>query len=1073
MEKELHHKTRTLEVLSCIKKSRVRLSLLLLGTCATYYPVHAQNYADVGTTKTTVPIPLIRAVDETNLLALDKKAGFAKNIALQTATVSGKITDENGEGLPGVTVLIKGTTIGTATSADGSYSLAAPDGNATLVISFIGYQTQEVLIKNRSTVNVSLNVDTKALQEVVVVGYGTQKKETLTGSVSQVEGDAIAKSPSANVTASLQGRLPGLTASQRNGQPGRDDPAILIRGLGTLNDNSPLVIIDGVQRSQLGRLNPEDIESISVLKDASAAIYGARAANGVILVTTKSGSKGKADFTLTYRYALASPTKIPDVLDAATFAEVYNEGVFYRSNRDPNYTPAFLPDAIQRYRDGSDPVLYPNTDWVDEVLKPSSYQQNLNLQVNGGSENVRYLLSFGALEQDGNFRNDPTFYRQYNIRTKVDIDLTKNLTVGANIYAILNRRTYSSTIQGDNFVNILQANPTIVSRYPNGLIGPGRLGENPLLIDQRGYNEIDDNPIYSTFTASYQVPFVQGLKLDASFNYDLSNQTEKVWSLPYFFHEYNTVTGEYDQKQGTGQAAASLNNISRKWTTMLYNFRVSYDKTFLEHHHVGAMVGREQQQNTSSFVSAFRRNYLSTAIDQINVGSTAAEDKDNSGSASESAYDNYLGRLNYDFKSKYLFEFLFRYDGSQIFPEDKRYGFFPGVSAGWRLSEEDFFRNSVPFVNQLKLRASYGELGNDRVGAFQYLQSFLFGNNYVFGTNDAPGIYPGVMPNPYITWERARKTDVGLEAQLWNGKIGVDFTYWRQNRNNILVTRNLSVSNIFGFSGLPSENFGEVNSHGFELILSHGNTIGDFTYNLSGNGAYQRSEVVELDEVPPAESYQRYTGNPVGSQLYYKADGIFNTQEELDNYPHHDNTQVGDIKVVDLNGDGVIDDKDRYRVPYTAVPRYVFGLNTDFQYKNFDLNIFFQGQTGAYNYDGTAAALGGTDFANASVWRATDRWTADNPNGTKPRADAWQPGNTTFFLFDATFVRLKTVELGYTFPESILAKTNFLKSFRVFASAFNLATWSKEITWADPEFSGGFLTYPPQRLINFGASVKF
>ncbi|MBF9252264.1 TonB-dependent receptor [Pontibacter sp. 172403-2] len=1038
------------------------------------YAAQAQELPEAGTFRgTAASYILTKAAAEREPLAQQNQAGLERKSAYQTVTVTGTITDEHGETLPGVTVLLKGTTIGTSTNADGSFSLATPDGNGILIVSFIGYQTREIPINNRSTINVSLVVDTKALQEVVVVGYGTQKKETLTGSVSQVTGEEIARSPSANVTASLQGRLPGLTASQRSGQPGRDDPAILIRGVGTLNDSSPLVIIDGVQRSQLGRLNPEDIESISVLKDASAAIYGARAANGVILVTTKSGSKGKPSFTLTYTHALSSPTKVTDVLDAATFAEVYNEGVFYRSNRNSGYTPQFPADAIQKYRDGSDPVLYPNTDWVNEVLKPSSYQRNLNLQVNGGSDDVRYLLSFGALEQDGNFRNDPTFYKQYNVRTKVDIDLTENLTIGANIYAILNRRTYSSTNQGDNFINILQANPTIVARYPNGLIGPGRLGENPLLIDQRGYDKIEDNPIYSTFTASYKVPFVQGLKLDASFNYDLSNQFEKVWSLPYFFYEYNTVTGGYDKKQGTGQAAASLNDSYRKWTTMLYNFRVTYDKTFLEDHHITAMLGREQQQNTFTFASAFRRNFLSTAIDQINVGSTAAEDKDNSGSASESAYDNYLGRLNYDFKSKYLLEFLFRYDGSQIFPQGKRYGFFPGISAGWRLSEEKFFRDALPFVDQLKIRASYGELGNDRVGAYQYLQSYLFGNNYVFGTNDAPGIYPDVMPNPGITWERAKKTDVGLEAKLWKGKLGLDFTYWKQNRNNILITRNLSVSNVFGFSGLPSENFGEVNSHGYELILTHANTIDKFTYSLSGNVAYQRSEVVELDEVPPAEPYQRYTGNPVGSDLYYKADGIFNTREELDNYPHHDNTQVGDIKIVDLNGDNIIDDKDRYRVPYTAIPRYVFGLNTDFQYKNFDLNIFMQGQTGAYNYDGTAAALGGTDFANASIWRATDRWAVNNINGTKPRADAWQPGNTTFFLFDATFIRVKTIELGYSVPESILAKTKFLKSFRVFASAFNLATWSKEITWADPEFSGGYLTYPPQRVINLGGSIKF
>jgi TonB-linked SusC/RagA family outer membrane protein len=1005
-------------------------------------------------------------------------------------TVNGKVNNDKGEPLAGATVTEKGTGNVTVTKDDGSFTIQVNSDKAILVVSYVGYATKEMAVAGKENNLVfELSLSAQSAESIVIVGYGSQKKSTLTGSVSQVAGSEIAKSPSANVTSSLQGRLPGLIVNQRNGQPGADNPDILIRGTGTvpppggdfnalLNANGPLVIIDGVPRSQLGRLNPEDIESISVLKDASAAIYGARAANGVILVTTKSGSKGKADFTFTYKYALLSPTKIPDVLDAATFAEAYNEGVFYRSNRNPNYTPQFSAAAIQKYRDGSDPVLYPNTDWIDEVLKPHSRQQNLNLQVNGGSNNVRYLLSFGALEQNGNFRSDPALYRQYNVRAKVDIELVKNFTVGANIYAILNNRTSSYIDQNVNFTNILQANPTIVARYPNGLIGPGRLGENPLLMDQRGYRKIDDNPLYSTFTASYKVPFVTGLKLDASFNYDLSNQFEKVWRTPYFYHEYNTLTGNYDKKQGTGQAAASLEDIYRKWTTMLYNFRITYDRTFLNKHHIVAMVGREQQQNTFTFARAFRKNYVSTAIDQIDVGPTSAEDKDNSGGASKGAYDNYFGRLNYDFKSKYLVEFLFRRDGSQIFPDGKRYGFFPGVSAGWRLSEEDFIQNALPFVNQLKLRASYGELGNDRIDPFQYLQAFLFVVNnvpvsYVFGTTTVPGITAGVLANPNVTWERARKTDLGLEAQLWNGKLGVDFTYWTQKRNNILYRRNLSVPNTYGFPGLPFENIGKVNSAGYELIISHRNRTGLLTYSISGNVAYQKSKTVFLDEVPPAEAYQKYTGNPVGSDLYYKADGIFNTQEELDKSPHHANSQVGDIKVVDLNGDGTIDDKDRYRVPYTPIPRYVFGLNTDFQYKNFDLNIFFQGQAGAYNYDASVSALGGTDFSNASVWRATDRWTVNNPNGSKPRADAWQPGNTTFFLFDATLVRLKTVEIGYTIPESILAKTKFLKNFRVFASAFNLATWSKEVKWADPEFNGDYLKYPPQRVINFGASIKF
>lgn len=1005
------------------------------------------------------------------------------NVPLQLS-VTGKVTGESDEPLPGVSILEKGTTNGTITDPKGLFKINVAGKDAVLVFTFVGYISQEVRIGEQARINVALKPDIQSLGETVVVGYGSQKKATLTGSVSQVSGGEIVKSPSPNVSASLQGRLPGLIANQRNGQPGRDDPNIVIRGTGTvpqsgntdvfnalLSANAPLIVIDGVPRDQLSRLNPEDIESISVLKDASAAIYGARAANGVILVTTRSGSKGKADFTFTYKYALAQPTKIPDVLDAATFAEVYNEGVFYRSGRNPNYIPQYSAEAIQKYRNGSDPVLYPNTDWVKEVLKPHSYQQNLNLLVNGGTNNVRYLISFGALEQNGSFRADPTFYRQYNARIKMDVDLAPNFTIGANVYAILNKRTYSPVITNDNFVNILQANPTLVARYPNGLLGPGRLGQSPLLMDQRGYDKTDDNPLYTTFTASYKVPFIPGLRLDGSFNYDLRNSYTKIWETPYFFYEYNPNTGNYDKNQ-VPPLTASLRDRSEKWTTMLYNLRITYDKAFPGGHHIGVMAGGEQQQTSYNFVEAYRKNYLSATIPQINQGSASAADKDNAGSAGKGAYNNYFGRLNYDFRSKYLLEFVFRYDGSQIFPRGRRYGFFPGISGGWRLSEEQFMQDAFPFVNQLKIRASYGELGNDRIRAFQFLQTFS-NTSYVFGTTTAPGLTSGVLANPDVTWERAKKTDIGLEGQLWKGKFGFDFTWWMQKRRDILAQRSLSIPATFGFPGLPDINFGKVNSYGFEVILSHKNNIGQLSYNLSGNIAYQRSKVIDLDEVPPAEEYQKITGKPVLTDLYYKADGIFHTQEELDKYPHDPNTQVGDIRIADLNGDGVINDNDRYRLDYNAIPRYVFGLNTNFQYKGFDLNVFFQGQTGAYNYDGTVAALGGQDFANSSVWRATDRWTVSNPGGTRPRADAYQRGNTTFYLFDATFVRLKTAELGYSIPGSMLSRTGFIKSLRISISAFNLATWSKDVKWADPEFNGGYLNYPQQRIISFGASVKF
>lgn len=995
------------------------------------------------------------------------------NKALQQMKVSGTVVDAiTGEFLPGVNVIVKGSTRGSTTDIDGKFIIEVNRGEI-LQFSYIGYLNEEVTIAEQTTVDLKMSPDIKNLEEIVVVGYGSQKKGTLTGSISNIAGKEVAKSPASNFSNSLVGKLPGLTVNQRNGEPGRDDPNILIRGRGTLSSDpnklnnvaAPLIIIDGVERSLMSRLNPDEIESVSVLKDASAAIYGARAANGVILITTKNGATGKPVFNFTYNYAFSSPTKIPEMLDAATYAEVFNEG------SSGTYSDA----AIQAFRDGSDPILYPNTNWANEELKKYSIQKRMSLQVSGGSESVRYLLSFGNTTQDGLYKHATSDYKQYNIRAKIDVNLTKNLTVGANVSTILGYKDYPTEATWINFTNLLVANPTLVARYPNGLIAPGRLGENPLLTDQRGYNKIEDVPIYSTFTAAYKIPFIKGLKIDGSFNYDISNQFEKLYKKPYYYYEYNVITQKYDYKQGTGASTVELTDTYNKWTTMLFNFKITYEKTF-NRHNIKAMVGQEQQKNRNTWARAYRKNFVSPAIDQINVGSSASADKDNGGSMSENAYNNYFGRLNYDFASKYLVEFLFRYDGSPIFPEGKRYGFFPGISVGWRMSEEGFIRNNFPFVNQLKLRASYGEVGNDRVDSYQYLQTYAFGSNYVFGKSDVPGISANTMPNPYITWEVAKKTDLGIEASLWDGLFGFDFTYWMENRSNILWNENLLIPATFGFSGLPDKNIGEVDNHGFELELKHRYKIGKLTYNVNGSVAFARNKIKYIAETQK-EGYetQWQTGMPIGTSLYYKSDGIFQSAEELAAYPHQTGQQVGDIRVVDLNNDGVIDDKDRYRADFSSTPEFVFGLNIGLQYKNFDLNMFFQGQTNVYNYDDQFAKLGTADFDNAVVERANNHWTVNHNSenkATMPRVRQYTPGNTDFFLYDATFVRLKSIELGYSLPKNLASKIK-LEDVRIFVSGFNVFTWAKDIKWTDPELNGNILYYPPQRIFNMGINIKF
>jgi TonB-dependent starch-binding outer membrane protein SusC len=1019
------------------------------------------------------------------LLLLSVGAAFGQNVR-----VSGRVTDEAGEALPGTSVLVKSTDNGTITDVEGNYSLNVPDEEGTtLVFSFVGYLSQEVQVGDQTSIDVTLQPDVQSLEEVVVVGYGTQKKATLTGSISEVDGEAIAKSPQPNLSNALAGRFSGIIANNRGGEPGYDGSSYSIRGLATTGNNDVLVVVDGVpgQIGGLERLNPNDIESISVLKDASAAIYGSRAANGVILVTTKKGTIGKPSVSYSFNQGFSSPTRLPGLANAATYAQIRNEIAYY-NNPDGGMNQIYDEQEIQQFASGSDPLNYPNTDWQEATLKSVALQNQHNLSVNGGTENVRYFVSLGKIFQDGLYKNTATKYNQLNFRSNIDANITEGLNIGLSIAGRKEDRQFPIESAGTIFRSIYRAYPTIADRYPNGLPSSGIENANPVLMatDIGGTNV---NPTYvfnGILRASYDFPFANGLSLDGFYSADQSFSKSKAFSTPYIVYNYVASEDAYNETivGGGPDQQASLTQTQSDMSMTVANIKLNYARQ-LGNHAINAFIGYEQSETQESEFSATRDHFPTTLTPELSQGGSAATDYDNAGSSYHFTRKSYIGRLAYNFSEKYLAEVQMRVDGSSIFPEGNQYGFFPSVSAGWRISEEAWFQNSLSFIDDLKLRASYGQLGNDNVGQFQYYDNYAINNRYVVGGDVHTGIDLIKLGNPNITWEVAQKTDIGLNA-VFLKNFSLEFVYFQQNRSNILASRNASVPGVTGIVNpyddgsdtyvplVPSENIGKVNSNGIEATLGYERS-GNVSFGVSSNATYAKSDIVFIDEALGTLDYQQQTGRPLNTYLLYNAIGIFRTQDELDNYPHVPGAKLGDLIYEDYNNDGVIDADDQVRTKYGNIPQLTFGLNLNASWRNFDLSAVFAAQSMVRQY---VLPESGTIGNYYSSW-ADNRWSPDNTGGTYPRVDerassAVSGGlyRNNFWLNDASFLRLKNMQLGYTLPSSFLSEIR-ISDVRVYASAFNLFTITK-IKDYDPEGSsesGQF--YPQQRILNLGVNVRF
>jgi len=996
-------------------------------------------------------------------------------------TVKGKVVAGD-SAISGASVTVKNSTAGTLTDASGAYSINVSPG-AILVFSYLGHIDQEVTVGKQKVINVNLVNKVGQLTDVVVVGYGSQRKATVTGSISVVKGSDIAKSPQANLSNSLAGRASGIILNNRAGEPGYDGSSIYIRGLATTGNNDVLIVVDGVpgQIGGLERLNPNDIESISILKDASAAIYGSRAANGVILITTKRGQSGKPTISASFNQGFSSPTRLPKMADAPTYAQIANEIAYY-NNRAGGLNQQYSAAEIEKFSNGSDPLNYPNTDWGKVSLKKNALQNQANLSVSGGSENVKYFVSLGSLYQDGLYKNGATNYKQYSFRSNIDANVTKDLKIGLYISGREEDRQYPTSSAGSIFRSIYRAYSTLPAFYPNGLPSRGIEGANPAVMstDIGGLNKNPISVFNGILKGSYNIPAVKGLFLDGFVAIDKSWNFGKTFSTPYLLYTYDKNNNSYNSSiVGGSNNLATLSEGQYTQTQVTSNIKLNYQKS-LGSHNMSVFAGYEQSETKSETFGAFRQNFPTIQTPELSQGGTAATDQTNYGSSYHFTRRSFIGKASYNYAEKYLADVQMRIDGSSTFPSDNRYGYFPSVSAGWRISKESFFH--VHAIDNLKLRASYGLLGNDNVGLFQYLNNYSFNSQLVLGGSIVPGIDLTKLANSKIHWESAKKLDIGLEATFLKN-FNLEFIYFQQKRSNILAVRNASIPNVSGIVNgygssplVPSENIGKVNSSGIEATLGYTKRQRTFTYGASGNFTFAKNKVVFIDEASGILPYQSQTGHPLNTYLLYTATGIFRSDAEIAKTPHLSVAQPGDLIYQDYNGDGKITADDQVRSKYGNIPQITYGLVLNGAYKNkVDIAIVFAGQAQVSQYVLPESGTVGNFY---SSW-ADNRWSPTNTNGSYPRVDTRTSAsvnggqyNNTFWLNDASFIRLKNIEVGYNLSSNWMSGLK-LQSARIYVNAFNVFTITKVKDY-DPEGnSGSGQFYPQQRIINIGANIRF
>lgn len=903
---------------------------------------------------------------------------FAAN-AGQNEKVEGTVTDAGKNSLAGVVVTVKNHDTYALTDSDGRYVIdgVSDDNQTTLVFTSLGYKTLEVVLGGRKIYNVTLVEYFQVLDEVISIGYRERARGALTGAIGSSSGKALAETAASDMTQALQGKVPGLIIADRGGAPGDEKTSVLVRGFHSLNDNSPLIVIDGIPRGMedFKYLSSQDIESISVLKDAAAAIYGARAANGVILVRTKQGKKGRpAEFKFTTEYRMNTVTRKPNHMNAYELATFQNEGAAYM-----NTTIPWTPEEIEHFRTGDDPLMYPDTDWFNEIVRPVSPESQTNLSVRGASDKVDYYMSVDYLDKQGMLKSKDLNFKTVSGTVNLNVEATDNLRIGGKFR--YQSGTRKAPINPNPF-NMILTEPWITPRWGNGLLGQF----SPIAFTERntaGYRDRWKESYNMAVNFVYDFSWIiEGLKFSGNAAFDRQNERRSNLTTPFNWYSYNPISDKYtahvnDQVRDFIALDVSKENGGLNY----YNLRLDYNRTFGKHN-VSTFLGWETSSTYRHELSGYRRNLPSKTQPYLWAGSTDAKSGlRNNEWYSETARINYMGSFYYNYAEKYLCDLTLRRDGSHNFPKDGRFGVFYGASLGWVISAEGFMRNTSDWLEHLKLRTSFAKMGSDETDPFQYLLAYGYDWALPFGKNPrfVNGYWPRNTPNPNITWETSYHENIGLDFVLFKGKIDFTADVFFEQRRDILHSRRVEIPEYTAID-MPDENFGKVNNHGVEFQIDYKDTYGDVNVFAGVNMTYAESKVLDIAEAPEIPKWRRQTGLVVQAFTeQYVAEGIYHNWEEVNNSVHTDGAQPGDVKVKDLDNDGIISGNDRMTVNKTDIPKLQYGLNLGAEWKGLTLSVFFNGQAGAVTSMYTA------DYAFSS-YMFRHRWTPDNPNSNYPRA---------------------------------------------------------------------------------------